>query len=114
MDNKKGTELLNDTAVKTLSEQEAQIADDAGRVGGARNPTGAPLADLASAAGATQSTNVNSTTIDTGGVMNQTILPGEIGAAGTSSLGGSDDVTGGIANLDNTHDAPVKQNEYNS
>lgn len=112
MDNKKGSELLDDTAIESLTKQEARIADDAGRVGGSRNPTGAPLSDLANAAGATANANASSPTIDSG-VLNQTILTGEIGAAGGSNLSGSDDITGGIANLDAETGAPVEQNEYN-
>ena len=113
MDNKKGSELLDDTAIESLTKQEAQVADDAGRVGGSKNPTGAPLADLASATGAATSNANSNTSAVNSGVLNQTILTGENGAVGNSSSGGSNDITGGVANLDDKTDAPVEQNQYN-
>jgi hypothetical protein len=50
---------------------------------------------------------------DTGGVLRQTVSPEAIKADETGAPGGDSDLSGGIANLDETAGKLVHENEYN-
>lgn len=48
------------------------------------------------------------------GIPKQTVNPDSIEQAESGTPGGDSDFTGGIPNLDQTTDAPVEQNDYNT
>lgn len=56
---------------------------------------------------------VRNTQGDTGGILHQTIAPEAIEADEAGAPGGGSDLSGGIANLDQTAGPIVDENEYN-
>lgn len=94
--NKNQTDLLDPLAKNDLSDYEKQVVEDAQNVGVSTDATEA-LTDNAEG---------------TGGIIGQTLDADALDEIGKP--GGESDMTGGIANLDETTKAPVEQNEYNT
>ena len=97
---KNKTDLLDPTAESELSEYEKEVVEDARNAGKNLESTVPGESD-------------NDLTADheTGGIIEQTIDSKAV--EGFGQPGGETDISGGIANLDETAGKKVEQNEYN-
>jgi hypothetical protein len=86
------TDLLDPTSLSDRTDREKEVIADAQNAG--NSPT-VRNAD------------------DTGGVLRQTVNPEAIKADESGAPGGDSDLSGGIANLDETAGKLVDENEYN-
>jgi hypothetical protein len=114
--NNEHSDLLDQNALKPLTEQEREAVGEAQRAGGSQSSGDTSAADLARAITASSEKAVgndgeNAAPI-TEGTLNQTIFPGEIEASVGGETGNETDFTGGIANIAETINAPAKQNDY--
>jgi len=87
------TEMLDPTAESKLSDDEIEVVRDAQNAG--------------------NSPKVINNDQAASGILQQTVNSEAIIAGKAGAVGGDADISGGVANLDETTDAPVEQNEYN-
>jgi hypothetical protein len=78
--------LVDQTALKPLTATDHEAISEAQNLGRSSVPNEASAADLAKAigAGGNKDNQAGTTPAINSGVLNQTVLPGEIGSAGTS------------------------------
>jgi hypothetical protein len=93
------TDLLDPLAESDLSDYEKKVVEDAQNAGKGLESTDSTSGNKHPAA--KQDT----------GIIEQTVNSKAV--AGFGQPGGDSDISGGVANLDETTDATVKQNEYN-
>jgi hypothetical protein len=108
------TNPLNPTAENDLSDYENRVAREAQTVGSSPQGTGA--------AGSTSGVSEKESSRGEGtlgtaaaraGTLNRTTIPGEAFAAEPDEPGGDADISGGVANLDESAGTIADQNEYN-
>ena len=108
--NDKRSELLDPAETNDLSEREKQVVKDAQNAG--NSPKSAGAAGDTTGMNKSRKRGVASTAARLGD-LNKTVIPGAMGAIESDAPGDDSDISGGIANLNNTTDAPVEQNPYN-
>ena len=106
----KRSELLDPAATTDLSEREKQVVKDAQNTG--NNPKSAGAAGSTTGMNQSGKSSLSSTAARFGD-LNKTVIPGAMGVIESTAPGGDTDISGGVANLDDTTDAPVEQNRYN-